>query len=346
MAHERAASGPAMAPPSGPDPKATGTAAAPSGPKLEPTSASAKPRRSPVRAIVMLLVIGAIAFLSWRSCHREEGYQGGNVVTTGTIEAVHVQLAFKIAGRIAEIAVTEGVQVHAGEAVAKLETQDLDVAVATARASLESARAALAEARATRQGTALGLKRQLELMKSDATTQEQIDNARAATQVAGAQVSAREAQIKQMQSTLEQAELQRSYAELRATEGGEVSEKIHERGEMVMVGSPVVTLAQVDTVKVHAAVDETRIGAIRPGDPVRVRVYTFDRRWFDGRVSDIQAVGEFATRKDWGAQRRDIRTFTVTARLPNPEHLLKDGMTAEVTIMPRQPSKPVAEARP
>ena len=52
----------------------------------------------------------------------------------------------------------------------------------------------------------------------------------------------------------------------------------------------------------------------------------------EGRVTDIQPAGDFATRKDWGAQRRDIRTFTVTARVPNPEHLLKDGMTAEVTI--------------
>src|SRR4029077_749613 len=91
---------------------------------------------------------------------------------------------------------------------------------------------------------------------------------------------------------------------------------------------------RLDTVKVRAAGDETRIGAIRPGDAVRVRVYTFDKRWFDGQVTDIQPAGDFATRKDWGAQRRDIRTFNVTASVPNPEHLLKDGMTAEITIHP------------
>ncbi|MGH7681995.1 MAG: hypothetical protein ACRENN_08420, partial [Candidatus Eiseniibacteriota bacterium] len=55
---------------------------------------------------------------------------------------------------------------------------------------------------------------------------------------------------------------------------------------------------------------------------------------FEGQVTDIQPAGDFATRKDWGAQRRDIRTFSVTARVPNPERLLKDGMTADVTILP------------
>ena len=98
------------------------------------------------------------------------------------------------------------------------------------------------------------------------------------------------------------------------------------------MGVPVLTVSHVDTVKVLAPVDETRIGAVRVGDKVHVRVYTFDRRLFEGDVTDVQPAGDFATRKDWGAQRRDIRTFTVTARVPNPDHLLKDGMTAEVTI--------------
>src|SRR5262249_31918057 len=151
--------------------------------------------------------------------------------------------------------------------------------------------------------TARDLDRQLALAKSEATTAQLLDEARSAVRVAEAQVQARAAQVQQAQAALRQTELQRSYAELRTPEGGQVSQKVHEPGEMVMVGTPVVTLAQVDTVKVHAAVDETRVGAVRPGDPVRLRVYTFDDRWFDGEVTDIQPAGEFATRKDWGAQR-------------------------------------------
>jgi len=102
---------------------------------------------------------------------------------------------------------------------------------------------------------------------------------------------------------------------------------------MVTIGTPVLTLAQLDTVKVRAAVDETRIGAVRPGDAVRIRVYTFDRKEFSGEVTEVQPAGDFATRKDWGAERRDIRTFTVVARVPNRDRLLKDGMTADVTIV-------------
>jgi len=172
------------------------------------------------------------------------------------------------------------------------------------------------------------------LFQSGVSSQEQMDEAKVASLVAAARLERVLAQVHQAEITLAGAELDLSYAELRAPEAGEVSEKIHRPGEMVMVGTPVVTLARMDTVKVLAAVDETRVGAVRPGDSVTVHVYTFDARTFPGVVTDIKPAGDFATRKDWGAERRDIRTFTVTAAVPNPEHLLKDGMTADVTIHP------------
>jgi RND family efflux transporter MFP subunit len=288
--------------------------------------------RKIVRPIVLLLVLGGGGFAIWQYQHRSEGYKGGDVATTGTVEAEHVDLSFKVPGRIADVPVNEGDTVVPGQLVARLEPQDLEVQVSSAEAALLSARAGLAAAVANRNKAARDLARQRELLAGDATTPQAVDAARSTYEVARAQVASAEAQIRQAQSSMVQARLQRSYADLHAQESGQVSERIHLAGEMVMAGSPVVSIAELDTVKVHAAVDETRVGAVRPGDKVTVRVYTFDKKLFEGEVSQIEPAGDFATRKDWGAKRRDIRTFTVTARLPNPDHLLKDGMTADVTI--------------
>jgi RND family efflux transporter MFP subunit len=296
-----------------------------------------------VRPLVFLLILGGGGFAWWKYQHRSEGYRGGDVVTTGTIEAVHVQLGFQVAGRLAEMPVSEGSVVRAGEVVGRLDKEDLEVQVSSARGALEAARAALAQARANRGKAVRDLARMRELLKENATTQQQMDAARAAAEVASAQVAAGDAQVHQAESALAQAQLQLSYAVLRAPQSAQVSEKIHEPGEMVMLGTPVIALAEMDTVKVRAAVDETRVGAVRPGDKVRVRVYTFDQKVFEGEVTDVQPAGDFATRKDWGAQRRDIRTFTVTARVPNPEHLLKDGMTADVTIVVNSTVRSMAE---
>ncbi len=282
--------------------------------------------------IILLSVIGIVAVLIWRATHKTEGYTGGNVVTTGTVEATHVRLGFKVAGRLASVPVTEGSVVAAGDVVGQLEREDFLVQVRIARATVETARAKVLEAQANRARAERDFARMRALLGVGAATPQQLDDARAAAEVARAQVEAARAQVHQAESALAQAELQLSYTVLQSPQPGIVTERIHLPGEMVTVGSPIVTVAQIDTVKVHAAVDETRVGAVRPGDPVAVRVYTFDRKTFRGTVTDISPAGEFATRKDWGAQRRDIRTFEVTARVPNPEGLLKDGMTAEVTI--------------
>ena len=311
----------------------------------EPKPNHRRSRAAVIRPIVLIAVLALVGYLVWRHYTHREGYTGGDVITTGTIEAEHVDLAFKVPGRIAEMNVSEGDAIQPGQLVGRLETQDLDVQVMTAQAGLEAARAALAQARANQQKAARDLARQRELLAADATTQQAYDAVRSAAQVGAAQVESGVAQVHQAESALAQAKLQRSYADLRSSDAGQVSQRIHLPGEIVIAGAPVMTISHVDTVKVLAPVDETRVGAVRVGDRVRVKVYTFDRRTFDGQVIDVQPAGDFATRKDWGAQRRDIRTFTVTARLPNPEHLLKDGMTAEVTIAVAPPAR-LSETRP
>lgn len=288
--------------------------------------------RKIIRPLVLLLVVGGIAYAVWAYKHRDEGYRGGDIATTGTIEAVSVDLGFKVAGRIADVPVSEGDRVQPGQVVARLDARDLDVALHAAKTAQLSAVASMASAKATRDKAVRDLQRQRTLLASDATTQQQVDAAQAAEQVSAAQVLSAQAQSEEAAGMYEQAKLNRSYADLMAPQSGQVLEKIHRPGEVVMVGAAVVSIADLDTVKVHAAVDETRVGAIRVGDKVTVRVYSFDKKTFDGVVTDIQAAGDFATRKDWGARRRDIRTFTVTAHVGNPDHLLKDGMTAEVTI--------------
>jgi RND family efflux transporter MFP subunit len=319
-------------------------AAAPATPEAK--APAARPRRSPIRLIVLLLVIGGIGYAIWSYKHRKEGYTGGNVITTGTVEAVQVSLGFKVPGKLAEVPVTEGDRVHAGQVVAQLESQDLAVQVQSMRAALESARASVTQARASRDKAARELSRLRTLVQQGFATAQQLDAAHSDAEVTAAQVAAAEGQVHQAESALAQARLQLSYATLVAPRSAQVTEVIHHPGEMVTVGTSVVTLTDLDTLKVHAAVDETRVGAVRPGDPVSIKVYTFDKRTFAGVVTDVAPSGDFATRKDWGAQRRDIRTFDVTARVPNPQGLLKDGMTAEVTILIEPESKPVAERGP
>lgn len=286
-----------------------------------------------LRIVVLLGVLGGSGWLIWREMTKKEGYAGGNVETTGTVDADHVRLAFKVGGRLAAVPVREGDRVKTGDVVGRIDAADFEMQLRAARVALLVAKANAQQAQAVVDRATRDDLRMRRLAAGDAATEQQLEQARSAKEIAQAQRVAASAQVKQAETAVAQAELTLSYCVLRAPQPGQVTERVRLPGEMIAAGSPVVTIAQLDTVKVVAAVDETRVGAVRPGDKVRVRVYTFDRRTFEGVVTDVAAAGDFATRKDWGAQRRDIRTFAVDARVLNPGGLLKDGMTAEVTIV-------------
>ncbi|MDO8426936.1 MAG: hypothetical protein Q7T24_05425, partial [Deltaproteobacteria bacterium] len=67
----------------------------------------------------------------------------------------------------------------------------------------------------------------------------------------------------------------------------------------------------------------SRADVIAAGMPERV---------FAGRITEIGAVGAFATQRDVTRGRSDIKTFRVKAGVEKPEGLLKPGMTVKVRI--------------
>jgi multidrug efflux pump subunit AcrA (membrane-fusion protein) len=182
-----------------------------------------RPNRGPiVRRIILLVLLVGGGVAIWKATHRREGYVGGDVQTTGTIEAVQVRLGFQVGGKIADIPVTEGMRVQPGMIVATLDASDLQVQVTMAKASLASAQASVAQARANRDKAALEMSRAKTLLDGGYATPQQMDTAMTAYKVSVAQVQAAEAQVRQSQSAIAQAELQLTYAVLRTPEGGEV----------------------------------------------------------------------------------------------------------------------------
>ena len=79
----------------------------------------------------------------------ERGTILSTVSASGTIEPeAQVLLSFKSAGRVAEVLVQEGQEVRAGDVLARLETAELELALAQAEAGLAISRARLAQAEA------------------------------------------------------------------------------------------------------------------------------------------------------------------------------------------------------
>jgi multidrug resistance efflux pump len=91
---------------------------------------------------------------------------------------------------------------------------------------------------------------------------------------------------------------------------GTVLTRHHRMGEWVEPGQPIVTL-QIEAPYLRAEVPEERLSTFAVGKIVTVWPQARPDSRFRARIVSIKPRSEFATRKNWGLQSRDLLTFSV-----------------------------------
>jgi RND family efflux transporter MFP subunit len=117
---------------------------------------------------------------------------------------------------------------------------------------------------------------------------------------------------------------------IRAPFDGAVAEKLVEVGEQISSGmqaTKVVTLVQIDRLRLSLTVPQQNIGCIQRGQTVRFEVDSFPNRTFEGKV-------EFIT----PTVNSDTRSLMVEAVVDNRSGLLRPGLfaTAELQLAEQQ----------
>lgn len=120
-------------------------------------------------------------------------------------------------------------------------------------------------------------------------------------------------------------------AVIRAPIAGAVSERLVQPGEFIKEDTPVVTLVQMDPLKVSTAAQEKYAGVIKPGMPIQFSVESYPNDMFRGRIVSVSPAVDQST-----------RTFAVEAELPNPDHRLKPGFFAKGAILTHVDSSVIA----
>ena len=160
------------------------------------------------------------------------------------------------------------------------------------------------------------------------------------TGIKAAQAQTASAQVTAARAALASAELQLSYTIVTAPVDGVVSKKSVDVGDMLSVGQPVMAIASQTDLYIVANLKETQITDVRVGQPVEFKVDAYPGRTFTGKVVSLSAAtgATFALIPPDNAsgnftkvvQRLPIRTSIDTAS--DPDHLLKQGLSVEVSI--------------
>lgn len=264
-------------------------------------------------------------------CACAEPDDPGVVRLNGRVEAVSVDLAPKVTGRVVEVTAVEGQRVEAGQLLVRLdlgnvaldvEREQAGLAAAEARLAdlergsrepeIEAARAQVAERSAALDLARQSFTRQETLLAKKVGSQREYDEASAALRQAEAALGASRNNLRLIEegsrrdqkqqardevararTVLAQARVQAAEAEIRAPAAGVVLHRIAEPGMLLAPGQSALTLAFTDRLYVRVFVPETKLGRVRQGDAASIRVDAFPGKDFAGHVTEIAPDAEF-----------------------------------------------------
>ena len=226
----------------------------------------------------------------------------------GTLEPNdEVKVSSEVDGTLKAIRVDEGNPVTKGTILAEVNDTDYRLALDSAQAALKQAEASLANIK-------IEYQRKEALLKEELVTKQQFDDVSTRLTIAGHDLDRVQANLSLVREKLTKTIIRSSLI-------GIVNEKMVTAGDFVRAGMPILTIIQIDPLKLSFTVAEKDIGAMQEGQDVIFSVDPFPGKAFTGRLSIIYPNLEERT-----------RTLKVKAVIPNPSLQLKPGLFARVKV--------------
>lgn len=276
------------------------------------------------------------------------------VVVSGRVSSPsRVVIASQVAGVVETVAVEEGQRVAPGQVLLRLDGASQQAEVERARAGVLQARArltqllevsapqraqAVRQAEVEREQAGKALERAQSLFEAGVMTRTQLDDARAAAELARSRLASAEAQAsastrggpeqRLAEAALAQAEAERTAAEARLAQtvlsaqgAAVVLRRDVEPGDSVQPGVALLALARVGDVQLTVEPDERSLAYLQPGQSALASADAFARERFPARVRTVAPSVD-----------PERGTVEVKLDLPQPPDYLRPGMTVSVDI--------------
>lgn len=300
--------------------------------------------RAPMRSRVLLLLLVfplALAFGSlpiWcsRSARPEvqvapvsRGALRVQVATNGVVEPVaNIDIRARAEGRVVAVPDDPGQRVAAGDVLVELDKVPVAGELATAESERLAAREALRSARAAAELARQRAGTDAELHREGALTREANDASQAALRDAEAHLDflERDVPLRVASLDLRIAELRAKLdaTVVRAPFAGTIYKVQAKRNQTVREGDALLSLADLDHLRVRANVDQVDLGRVRPGQRIAVSANAFPTHSWSGTIAEI--LPHVVVKEN-----RSVAE--ALARLDPPTDGLVPGMTVDVDVI-------------
>jgi HlyD family secretion protein len=318
--------------------------------------------------ILLAAAIAAGLYLYPRLTRKTEPQN--QLTLSGNIEAHESLVSFKVQGRIMNLPIEEGQWVQPGALLARLDDADYQQKVRINEATVNVRESNLALLLAGTREQEVSASQQTMLNAQADVEEKKIDDDRAHRLFSKDEVSAQDrdladtalkraeatfraaqqryneavegtrkediaiarANLKQADADLGLSRVNLDYTTLRAPSAGVITVREAELGEVVIPGTPVVTLADLDHIWLRAYIAETDLGRIHWGQEATITTDTYPGKQYPGRISFISSSAEFTPKSVQTYKERVTLVYRIKIDIDNPNHELKPGMPADARI--------------
>ncbi len=291
-----------------------------------------------------LLFLATMALGACKS--KDAGYDA-----SGTFEAVETIVSAQANGTINELNLNEGEMLQAGQVVGSIDSVQLFLkkkqlqaqisAVLSRRPNVESQTAALyvqlQQAEHERNRTA-------NLLKADAATPKQLDDAKAQVEVIRKQIAAQQSALNintaslndetvPLKVQIEQLNDQLKKCKIVNSVNGTVLNKYAQAKESTAIGKPLYKIAELDVIILRAYLTSTQLQKVKVGQQVEVMVDEGKDAYktYQGKLEWISSKAEFTPKTIQTKDERANLVYAVKVRAKNDGYL-KVGMYADLKL--------------
>ncbi len=270
---------------------------------------------------------------------------------TGTFEATEVTLSAETTGRLLTLASEEGMLVHEGEVLAVVDTAALHLQLQqlrTQQLALLKSRPDIGKQVASLRSQIVKQEREVarveNLVKDNAATQKQLDDAQTQLGVLRNQLDATLSQLGSSSEAIEQnaaamewqikqVALQLERSTLKAPMDGMVLATWLHPGEMAVAGRPLLKVADLDHIYLRAYFTSDQLSKVNLGQKVTVTAdFGGDERYdYEGTVTWIASESEFTPKNIQTRSSRANLVYAVKIAVVN-DGRLKVGVYGEVKL--------------
>lgn len=227
-------------------------------------------------------------------------------------------------GIVAEVYVTEWVQVEKGTPLARLDTREGELVLKKAQTAVEIAKANLMQVEVAANRANREYERALKLKEVGLITQQNLDDARTEREAAAVRISAAKAQIQAAEEDVEHAQTRLSKAIIRSPRKGVISWRNVNVGDYVgeMGAKPMFRIVDNRVLELTVTVPSGEMGAVRMGQALTFSTDAIPGKTFAGKVMFINpTVNE------------SDRSVRVVAEVENTPEQLKGGLFVKGQIL-------------